>query len=294
MTDTGHLPAGPAGGSGGTGPELPAAAGRPAPAARPATGRVLFFSDCHLGAGSEAEDRPREDKVVAFLRDEGPRADAVYMLGDLFDFWFEYRHTVPRRHFRVLNALAALVERGIPVTFFGGNHDFWVGSFLEQEIGCRVTYGPLEVVEQGRRIFLAHGDGLARGDYGYLFLRGVLRNRWCIAGYRLLHPDLGIPLARWSSKLSRHTRDESSFDVEWLRDQIAAPRFAAGCDAALVGHFHHPRHLRDEAGRDFLVLGDWIANDTYAVLEGGAFRLLRWAGPAGAGSVVAAGARPGS
>ena len=242
---------------------------------RPAAGRVLFFSDCHLGAGSEAEDRPREDKVVAFLEAEGPRADAVYMLGDLFDFWFEYKHAVPRRHFRVLNALARLVHAGIPVTFFGGNHDFWVESFLEEEIGCRVTYGPLEVVEQGRRIFLAHGDGLAKGDRGYLFLRAVLRNRWAIAGYRLLHPDVGIPLARWSSKLSRHTRDESAFDVEWLRDQVAVPRFAAGADAVLVGHFHHARHLRD-SGRDFLVLGDWIRNDTYAVLEGGAFTLLRW------------------
>jgi UDP-2,3-diacylglucosamine hydrolase len=250
----------------------------PAPGAspRPRTRRVLFFSDCHLGTGNEAEDRPREDRIIAFLQAEGERADAVYMLGDLFDFWFEYRHAVPRRHLRVLNALGRLVEQGIPVTFFGGNHDFWAGSFLEKEIRCRVTYEPIEVVERGRGMFLAHGDALTQGDRGYLFLRAVLRNRWAIAGYRLLHPDLGIPLARWSSRLSRHTRDEATFDVEWLRDQVAAPRFAAGFDAVLVGHFHHPRHLRDSSGRDFLVLGDWIRNDTYAVLEDGDFTLLRW------------------
>jgi UDP-2,3-diacylglucosamine hydrolase len=239
--------------------------------------RVLFMADCHLGAGSSAEDRAREARVLSFLDAEAPGARALYVLGDLFDFWFEYRHAVPRDHFRVLNALARLVAGGIPVTFLGGNHDFWVGSFLESEIGCRVSHGPIEVVEQGRRIFLAHGDGLARGDRGYLFLRAVLRHPLAIAGYRWLHPDLGIPLARTVSRLSRTHRDESRFDAEWLRARVAVPRFAAGADAVLLGHFHHPTHLvRD--GRDFIVLGDWVKSNTFALLAGGRFSLLRWCG----------------
>lgn len=237
--------------------------------------RALFFSDCHLGAGPPQEDRQREARVLSFLENEAPRADAVYVLGDLFDFWFEYRQAVPRSHFRVLRALGRLVDAGARVTFLGGNHDFWAGSFLAAEVGCRVSREPIEVTEQGRRLFLAHGDGMARGDRGYLMLRAVLRNRACIAAYRWLHPDLGIPLARVAARLSRRYRDETRFDAEWLRAQVAAPRFEAGADAVLLGHFHHPTHVRRD-GRDFLVLGDWLWNNTFAVLEEGRFSMYRW------------------
>ncbi len=264
-------------------PAGPAAGFAPRPA-----GRILFLADCHLGVGSSAEDRAREERVLSFLKHEAPSAAALYVLGDLFDFWFEYRHAVPRDHFRVLSALACLIERGVPVTFFGGNHDFWVGSFLESEIGCRVAHGPLEVVEQGRRIFLAHGDGLAPGDRGYLFLRGLLRHPWAIAAYRWLHPDLGIPLARAVSRLSRTHRDVSRFEVQWLRRHIAEPRFAAGADAVLIGHVHQPAHV-SSGGRDFLVLGDWVTSNAFAVLEAGRFSLLRWQGDhaESAGPVIA-------
>lgn len=237
--------------------------------------RALFVSDCHLGAGSEDEDRARQERVISFLDREAPTATALFLLGDLFDFWFEYRHAVPRRHFRVLAALRRLVEAGIPVTFVGGNHDFWADTYLGSEIGCRVHRDPIEVSLQGRRLFLAHGDGLMAGDRGYLFLKSVLRHPLAIAGYRWIHPDVGIPFARAVSRLSRGHRDESRFDAEALRARIAVPRFAAGADAVVLGHFHVPTILTRE-GKDFVVLGDWIARNGYAALEDGVFRLYRW------------------
>jgi UDP-2,3-diacylglucosamine hydrolase len=237
--------------------------------------RALFVSDCHLGAGSEADDRARERRVVSFLEREAAQASALFVLGDLFDFWFEYRHVVPRHHFRVLTALRRLVDAGLPVTFVGGNHDFWAGSYLESEIGCRVHHEPARVELQSRRLFLAHGDGLMAGDHGYLFLKSILRHPLAIEAYRWIHPDLGIPLARTVSRLSRKHRDESRFDAEALRARVAEPRYAQGVDGVVLGHFHHPTLLTRE-GRDFVVLGDWIQNDSFAALEDGRFTLYRW------------------
>jgi UDP-2,3-diacylglucosamine hydrolase len=237
--------------------------------------RALFVSDCHLGAGTPAEDEARQARLVTFLESEAVSASALFLLGDLFDFWFEYRQVVPRGHFRVLAALRRVVDRGVPVTFVGGNHDFWADSYLADEIGCRVSRDPLEVTLQGRRLFLAHGDGLMAGDRGYLFLKSVLRHPLAITAYRWIHPDAGIPFARAVSRLSRGHRDESRFDAEALRQRIAVPRYLAGVDGVVLGHFHVPT-LVTRDGRDFVVLGDWIERNVYAVLEGGEFRLFQW------------------
>lgn len=237
--------------------------------------RALFVSDCHLGAGTPQEDAARQDRLVTFLETEAASASSLFLLGDLFDFWFEYRHAVPRGHFRVLAALRRLVERGLPVTFVGGNHDFWADTYLDQEIGCRVHRDPIEVTLQGRKLFLAHGDGLMAGDRGYLFLKSVLRHPLAITAYRWIHPDVGIPFARVVSRLSRGHRDESLFDAESLRRRVALPRYERGVDAVVLGHFHVPTLIR-ENGRDFVVLGDWIERNCYAALEGGEFRLYRW------------------
>jgi UDP-2,3-diacylglucosamine hydrolase len=237
--------------------------------------RALFVSDCHLGAGTPEEDAARQDRLVTFLETEAASASSLFLLGDLFDFWFEYRHAVPRGHFRVLAAIRRLVERGIPVTFVGGNHDFWADTYLEREIGCRVHRDAVEITLQGRRLFLAHGDGLMAGDRGYLFLKSVLRHPLAISAYRWIHPDVGIPFAHVVSRLSRGHRDESRFDPEGLIARIAVPRYARGIDGVVLGHFHVPTLISRE-GKDFVVLGDWIARNCYAALENGKFTLYRW------------------
>jgi UDP-2,3-diacylglucosamine hydrolase len=178
---------------------------------------------------------------------------------------------------RVAARLGALVESGVEVTFFGGNHDFWAGPFLESTFGVRAFDRPATLPIDGRKVALMHGDGLARGDAGYKALKGLLRNRATIGAYRALHPDLGIPFALWVSSLSRHSRDEAKVDREWLYRQLALPRFAEGADAAITGHYHHPTHFRRD-GRDFLVLGDWVMHSTFASLADGKFALWSWDG----------------
>jgi UDP-2,3-diacylglucosamine hydrolase len=234
---------------------------------------VFFISDAHLGSGPNLD--MRRDSLVELIASLGARASHLYLLGDLFDFWFEYRHAVPKGHFQILRALAALVASGVRIDYFGGNHDFWCGSYLEQEVGLVVHQQPAVVSHQGRRIFLAHGDGIASGDRGYKFLKALLRHPWAVALYRTVHPDLGIPIAYRVSKLSR--THSLPFEVLLARyaHHLVGPRFAAGDDAVVIGHVHTPIHLRDPQGRDFLILGDWLENFTYIRLAQGVFHLER-------------------
>ena len=232
---------------------------------------VFFISDAHLGSGPDLEQR--RNSLVARLADLRQRAEHVYVLGDLFDFWFEYRHAVPKGHFQVLRALAELVEAGVPVEFFGGNHDFWCGSYLQQEVGLVVHQKPTVVSHQGRRIFLAHGDGIASGDWGYRMLKALLRHPWAIALYRTVHPDVGIPLAYRVSAISRPHCLPFDVLLDRYRRNLVEPRFALGDDAVVIGHVHSPTHLRDPRGRDFVILGDWIEHYTSIRLEQGVFHL---------------------
>jgi UDP-2,3-diacylglucosamine hydrolase len=240
-----------------------------------ATGRALFISDCHLGGGPKEAALARQQRLISFLEDEASRAQTLYMLGDLFDFWFEYRQAIPRRHFHVLTALRRLSEAGVSLVFVCGNHDYWAGSFLTDEIGCQVHYKPAETVLQGRRVLLAHGDGMTPGERGYRALRSVLRNPVSIAGYRLLHPDWGFAIADLVSKFSRATNDESLFDADKLCTELAEPYFNKGVDVVVIGHYHHPTHLY-RADHEFLILGDWIRSNTFAVLEDSNFTLHQW------------------
>ena len=250
---------------------------------------VFFISDCHLGAGSAEDDRARQARLLNFLDKEARGAAALYILGDLFDFWFEYRHAIPRRHFQILMALRRLTESGVSISYVGGNHDFWAGSFLAEEVGCKVYYEPTMETVQGRKLFLAHGDGMGRGEKSYRFFRTLLRHPLAIRAYRTIHPDLGIPIAAKVSSISRGSRDESRFDAEDLYNWLAKPRLIQGADAVVIGHYHHPTHLKKDSG-EFLILGDWIKNNSFARLQDGVFTLCRWT-PDGS-ELMANGSRP--
>ncbi len=240
-------------------------------------GATYFFSDAHIGAAPADQEAPRLARLHDFLNSLPGRATSLFIVGDLFDFWFEYHTAIPRRYFDTLVALRRVREAGIPVTYLNGNHDFWLGRFLGETLGIQTEHGAVSVERQGRRIWLHHGDGLIGGDLGYRLLKRVIRNPVSIGLYQLLHPDLGIPLARWVSHVSRGSREGRPLDGDRLWTEIAVPRFAAGYDAAMIGHFHHP-YERRENGREFFVLGDWIRNFTYAVLENGVLRLDVWPG----------------
>ncbi len=237
---------------------------------------VYFLSDAHLGAEDASAESRKVERLEAFLAFVRSRPGPLYLGGDLFDFWFEYRRAVPRGHFRILTALMQTRLAGCPITYVGGNHDFWVGDFLAGEMGIRVEQEPVDLRIQGRRLFLAHGDGVLARDGSYRLMKSVLRSPLNISLYRLLHPDFGIPLALWVSRLSagRH-HVEKPIPLDEIRSEVVTPRMREGFDAVVLGHFHKPVHMQGD-GKDFLVLGDWMRHFTFASLEDGKFRLWKW------------------
>jgi len=243
----------------------------------PVGSAVFFLSDAHLGAEPAAEEAPREARLHEFLTSLRGRASELYVVGDLFDFWFEYRTAIPRRHFATLAALADLKRSGVAIHYLNGNHDFWLGPFLSDELGLTVHGGAVELERQGRRLWIHHGDGLIGGDLGYRGLKKVVRHPASVRLYQLLHPDLGFPLAHFFSHLSRGSRDRRVLDGDRLWREIAEPRFQQGFDTVMIGHFHHVYERRDE-GKTLVVLGDWIEHFSYAVLENGDLSLRTWQG----------------
>lgn len=242
---------------------------------------VYFIADVHLVPHPDDQQRMREDALIAFLRHIREDAEALYIVGDLFDFWFEYRTVVPLTGGRVLFEIYRLIQDGIHVVCLPGNHDIWLGDYLREQVGMDVPEGPMEVTHQGRRLFLAHGDEF-RSDWKFRLSRGILKSRFCIACFGLLHPDLGARLASWTSSLSEHrARGTAGRDLRFLRE-LAGPRLDNGCDAFICGHYHLAVHEHLEGG-SLVVLGDWIARTSYARLKDGNLELLEWQ-PAPAGS----------
>jgi UDP-2,3-diacylglucosamine hydrolase len=240
---------------------------------------VFFMSDAHLGVDSAEQEGARTARLHDFLNSLPGRASSLYIVGDLFDFWFEYRTAIPRRYFSTLAVLQGLRATGLDIAYLNGNHDFWLGHFFRDTLGIRTIDGAAIVEAQGRRLWLHHGDGLLGGDLGYRLLRGALRSRAGIALYGCLHPDLGMPLAHVVSLWSRHSRGDRPLRPERLWREIAEPRFREGFDAVLIGHFHHA-YERREPNREFFLLGDWIDHFTYAQLTDGKLELKVWPAPA--------------
>lgn len=242
-------------------------------------GNVFFISDAHLGVDSAEREVARTARLHSFLESLPGRAAALYIVGDLFDFWFEYGTAVPRCYFPTLAALERLHRSGVEITYLNGNHDFWLGTFFRDTLGIRTIDGGVAVEAQGRKLWVHHGDGLVGGDLGYKALRAVLRSRACIGLYGLLHPDLGIPLALTVSRWSRGSGGDDPLEPERLWREIAEPRLREGYDGVLVGHFHHAYERREPSG-EFFLLGDWLKRFTYAELSGGKLELKTWPAPA--------------
>lgn len=238
---------------------------------------TYFFSDAHLGMRHTKSERQKERNLLAFLDHVATSADRLFIVGDLFDFWFEYRTVIPRGYMRVLGALGNLRELGKEIHYIAGNHDFWMRDFLSSELDITVHLDPTAFTIDEARFYIHHGDGLARHDRGYRLLKRVFRNRVNIFLYSLLHPDLGIPLAKWVSHLSRnHTApagppDDSDYQRE------AQARFREGFDYVVFGHLHYP-NLQCFGDKTMVNLGDWIEHFSYAVFDGRELQLKTWRG----------------
>jgi UDP-2,3-diacylglucosamine hydrolase len=238
----------------------------------------IVVSDVHLGAVPASTEAAFRD----FLGEVRGRASGLLVNGDLFDFWFEYRTVIPRQHYRVLAALADVVDAGVPTWFMGGNHDAWGGDFLRTEVGVTLVHGPTILRLAGRRALVAHGDGVGRGDLKYRMLKSLIRNPWTVAAFRALHPDWGARVAGLAStthEKARNGRDEgrsrSDFIRAWAREALEAD---PTIEMVVAGHAHTPSVEEISRGRYYANSGDWIHHFSYLEIHPGAGppRLRRW------------------
>jgi UDP-2,3-diacylglucosamine hydrolase len=247
---------------------------------RPARPRIYLLGDAHMGARQTEQEEVKYERMVTFLRSLHGAAEAQLVIcGDLFDFWFEYCQVIPRHHFHLLTHLADLIESGVPIDYLAGNHDFWLGSFLQEVVGVTIHRDTLDLNQAGKHIHLRHGDGLKANDRLYRMMKAVLRHPWSVAAYRLLHPDVGIPFALFCSHLSRESaRDEYQDDSDYR--QWARRRIEAGDDLVVLGHTHVAALEAHQAGW-YLNAGAWMTTFTYGRIEAGVPSLWQWDGTAG-------------
>jgi UDP-2,3-diacylglucosamine hydrolase len=235
--------------------------------------KIYFISDVHLGAPNAKESLIREKILVRFLESIRHDAFEIFIVGDLFDFWYEYRHVVPKGYVRILGKLAELTDAGIKIHFFVGNHDMWMKTYFQQEMNIPVYFGPKTFQFGNGKFYVAHGDGLGPGDHGYKLLKKIFRNPICQWLFGMLPPVIGIGLANFLSRQSReavaeHEKTFLGADKEWLmvhsREVLEKEHF----DFFVYGHRHVPGiHVLPKNSR-YVNLGDWITHFTYAVYDG--------------------------
>jgi len=239
----------------------------------PPNKNIYFASDQHFGIPNHADSLVREKKFVQWLDTVKKNAGAIFLLGDLFDFWFEYKTVVPKGFVRVLGKLAELRDSGIPIYFFVGNHDLWVQDYFEKELNVPVYHEPKEFVINEKTFFIGHGDGLGPGDKGYKRMKKVFTNPFSQWLYRWLHPDIGMRLGNYlSTKNKLISGDEDVVflgeEKEWLVQYCKQKLETKHYDYFLFGHRHLPMTIELNDSSTYINTGDWITHLTYAVFDG--------------------------
>jgi len=246
--------------------------------------KVYFASDNHLGAPNQEKSKVREKQFVVWLDTIKADAAAIYLMGDLFDVWIEYKRVVPKGFVRVLGKLAELADSGISIHFFVGNHDMWMKDYLETELGIPVYYEPQQITLNNTSFFIGHGDGLGPGDKGYKRMKKVFRNPIIQWLYRLIHPDLGLRIAQHLSLRNRlisgdddkiYNGPESEWLVHYCREKLKTQNI----DYFIFGHRHLPLDIELSKNSRYINLGDWLEYNTYAVFDSNSVTLSTWETP---------------
>ena len=234
--------------------------------------KIYFASDFHLGVPTYEKSRERENKIVSWLEMIEKDATEIFLVGDLFDFWFEYKYTVPKGFTRFLGKIASITDKGIPVHVFTGNHDMWMYDYLEKEIGVTIHRKPIKRNFSGKLVLIGHGDGLGPGDHKYKFLKGFFASKLCQWLFARIHPNFAFAMANYFSKSSRASsgkKDEvfKGEENEWLL--IFCKEFIQKehIDYFIFGHRHLPLELKVNEHSTYINLGEWINYTTYAVFE---------------------------
>jgi UDP-2,3-diacylglucosamine hydrolase len=247
--------------------------------------KVYFASDLHLGSPDLETSKARERKFVAWLDKISPSATEIHLLGDMFDFWFEYRQAVPKGGVRLLGTLAKIIDSGTPVHYHVGNHDLWTFGYLEEEIGLIIHRKPIVFEWDSLKCMVGHGDGLGPGDRSYKFLKKLYENRICIALLKIIHPDIGIRLAQYFSRNSRVAGGRSG--GEYISDSnellhsycVDVLKKDTSIDCFIFGHRHLPLDLNvpypepSEKHARYINTGDWVTHFSWACVDNGELEL---------------------
>lgn len=243
--------------------------------------KIYFASDFHLGLGEGNDSREREKRLVRWFDEVKKDAEEIYLVGDLFDVWFEYKRAVPKGYVRFLAKVAELTDSGIAIHVFTGNHDMWMFGYLEKECGVKLYREPITRTYNGKVFFIGHGDGLGPGDRGYKFIKKVFASKFSQWLYARFHPNFGLWLATYFSEKGykkKHTEnkymgDDREFLVQFCKTYLEKNKV----DYFIFGHRHLP--LEKKIGEALYVnLGDWIGFNTYAVFNGVDLKLLEYKG----------------
>jgi UDP-2,3-diacylglucosamine hydrolase len=236
--------------------------------------KYYFISDFHLGAPDNKSSLEREKKVIRWLDQIKHDAQEIFILGDVFDFWFEYKTVVPKGYVRLLGKIAEICDSGIPVHFFTGNHDMWCFDYLPNELGVQLYKDPVKKNILGKTFFIGHGDGLGPGDKGYKFIKKVFKNPVSQFMFGWIHPNVGIGLANYFSKRSRKVNrkkdevflgEENEWLVQFCKETLKKDK---NIDFFIFGHRHLPLDIALQTNSRYINLGEWMNYCTYAVFDG--------------------------
>jgi UDP-2,3-diacylglucosamine hydrolase len=236
---------------------------------------VYFVSDAHFGLN--ADERAKTEKFSELAAEMRERAADVFLVGDMFDFWIEYRSAIRRDYFLVLHELRRLVEAGVRVHYIKGNHDFAMGAFLEETVGVLVHHSDIDIELSGRKVRISHGEKVKKNSI-FKIINALMRNRPLQALYRLIHPDIGVLLGKTVSATSKTIysgREPSPDDANRYRRAAAKQLKNGECDLVIMAHTHHADFVNSDDG-DYCNTGSWMANYDYAVLRGGQIQLMTW------------------
>lgn len=243
--------------------------------------KIYFASDFHLGVPDHASSLEREKKIVRWLDEIFPDCEELYLLGDVFDFWFEYKTVVPRGFVRLLGKIAQFTDAGIPVHYFTGNHDMWTFDYLTTELNVKLYREPIETEYNGKKFYIGHGDGLGPGDHGYKFIKKVFASPVSRRLFAFLHPYIGVSIANYfsgKSRIATGTTDETYHgeEKEWLvihaRELLQKNHY----DYFIFGHRHLPLDIKINGDSRYINLGDWVKYFTYAVFDGKELELMKY------------------
>ncbi len=239
--------------------------------------KLYFASDFHLGSGTYANYREREARLVRWLDSIKSDASEVFLMGDVFDFWFEYKTVVPKGYIRFLGKLAELADAGVKLYFFKGNHDMWMFDYFPRELDAAIISDELEIERNGKKFYLHHGDGLGPGDNFYKILKKIFRSKFCQWLFARIHPNLGVGIANYWSSHSRIANDRKE-DVkpgqqEWLVNYSNDLLKTNFYDYLIFGHRHLPLDVQLVGGSRYINLGEWMLHNTYAVFDGETLKL---------------------